>query len=233
MTTAQQTDAYRFFVIAFGAAPGVTYMNQLADAYDSGMTTKAVVNAFVSKDVFKAQYPSFLTNEQFAQTLVTNVVGDAATAAAKTEAQTQIVAALASGMSRGDVIFNVFNNIASKPATDAMWGTLSTKLANQVAYAKYYTETLRGDTTTVATLQNVVKNVTATSDVTAAGIAAVLNPPVAPVSQTFTLTTGVDNFTGGAGNDVFNAAPGASNANTFTALDLLDGGTGTDTLNLN
>lgn len=43
----------------------------------------------------------------------------------------------------------------------------------------------------------------------------------------------MDNFTGGAGNDVFNAAPGASNANTFTALDLLDGGTGTDTLNLN
>ena len=46
MTTQQQTDAYRFFAIAFGAAPGVTYMNQIADAYAAGMTTKQIVNVY-------------------------------------------------------------------------------------------------------------------------------------------------------------------------------------------
>lgn len=53
--------------------------------------------------------------------------------------------------------------------------------------------------------------------------------------QTFTLTTGVDAgaaFTGGTGNDTFNANPGASNAVTFTALDSLDGGAGSDILNV-
>jgi len=56
----------------------------------------------------------------------------------------------------------------------------------------------------------------------------------APVSQIFTLTTGVDTgaeFTGGAGDDVFNAADVAAGA-VFTALDAVVGGTGADTLNI-
>ncbi len=36
-----------------------------------------------------------------------------------------------------------------------------------------------------------------------------------------------------SGNDTYNANPGASNANTFTAFDVIDGGLGTDTLNVN
>jgi S-layer protein len=49
---------------------------------------------------------------------------------------------------------------------------------------------------------------------------------------TFALSTGVDVLTGTAGNDTFTAAPGASNANTFTALDNINGGDGVDTLNV-
>jgi S-layer protein len=45
---------------------------------------------------------------------------------------------------------------------------------------------------------------------------------------TFTLTTGVDEFAGGAGNDTFTA-----NDTTLTALDELDGGDGTDLLKIN
>ena len=49
------------------------------------------------------------------------------------------------------------------------------------------------------------------------------------------LTTGIDqgaSYVGGAGNDTFNALDGAGAVATFTALDLLDGGAGTDTLNI-
>jgi hypothetical protein len=42
------------------------------------------------------------------------------------------------------------------------------------------------------------------------------------------LTTGVDAFTGTTANDTFNATV----ASTFTALDSVDGGSGTDTLNV-
>jgi len=54
--------------------------------------------------------------------------------------------------------------------------------------------------------------------------------------KTFTLTTGVDEFTGGAGNDTFtgviDGTIGAV-ATTLTALDSLDGGDGQDVFNLN
>ena len=42
----------------------------------------------------------------------------------------------------------------------------------------------------------------------------------------------MDTVAGTSGNDTINANPGASNANTFTALDNIDGGAGTDTLNV-
>ena len=48
MTNEQRNDAYRFFSIAFGAAPGAEYYAQLEQAYAAGMTTKAVVNAFAN-----------------------------------------------------------------------------------------------------------------------------------------------------------------------------------------
>jgi S-layer protein len=48
--------------------------------------------------------------------------------------------------------------------------------------------------------------------------------------QTFTLTAGVDAFTGGKGADSFIA--NATTAQTFTSFDALDGGEGTDTLSL-
>jgi len=51
LTTTQQTDAYRFFAIAFGAAPGVEFMNQIALAYEGGAQTKQIVNEFTKKSL--------------------------------------------------------------------------------------------------------------------------------------------------------------------------------------
>jgi hypothetical protein len=58
-------------------------------------------------------------------------------------------------------------------------------------------------------------------------------PKPAPVDpfDTFTLSTGGDTFTGGAGNDLF-LAPVFSGTNSINTHDRLDGGDGIDTLNL-
>ncbi|MFG0463889.1 beta strand repeat-containing protein [Pseudomonas putida] len=50
------------------------------------------------------------------------------------------------------------------------------------------------------------------------------------VGTTYTLTTGIDNFVGTAGNDVFVGGNGATN--TFGPADQLDGGAGNDTVKL-
>lgn len=232
LTTTQQTEAYRFFAIAFNAAPGVEFMNQIAAAYEGGASTKQIVNEFTKKSVFTNLYPIFLTNEQFAARLIDNVVGAAATDAAKTEAKADVVAALAAGSSRGDVIFQIFTNL-SKLSGDAKWGDMATKMANQVAVSRYYTETLLKSSTDVPTLQAVLSGVDQKTDVSSAALETRLNPPA---SKSFVLTTGVDSgdaFKGGSGNDEYAAAWSAAGAaNTLGALDVLDGGAGTDTLRI-
>lgn len=50
--------------------------------------------------------------------------------------------------------------------------------------------------------------------------------------QTFMLTTGIDNFVGTAGNDTFNATETAAGGRVLGGLDVIDGGDGVDTLNV-
>ena len=159
-------DLYQFFAVAFGAAPGVTYMGQLLDAANAGMSIKDIVNVFTTKDQFTSVYPLTLTNAEFATRLSTNVIGLSATDQAKQNAVNDIVQALASpDWTRGDVIFAVFTNLANKSPIDTEWGSTSKKMKNQVVFARYYTEVMKGDATTVDTLQRVIRSVTENTDV--------------------------------------------------------------------
>lgn len=239
MTTAQQTDAYRFFSIAFNAAPGVTYMNQLADAYEAGMTTKEIVNVFTTKEQFTSKYPTFLTTEAFATSLINNVVGASATDEAKTAAAADVVAAINSGYSRGDVIFQIFSNLAAKAADDAEWGATATMMANKVAVAKYVTETQMVNTTDLSVLAKTLSTVTATTVVaTAADLAAAAAAGAGnEASSSNVLTTTQDIIVGGAGADTFRGvagvAVGGQDQTTLNSSDILDGGDGADTLVVN
>ena len=179
-------DLYRFFAIAFGAAPGVTYMGQLKDAADAGMSIKAIVNVFTTKPQFLETYPPSLTNQEYAERLVDNVVGTSATAAAKAEAVADIVAALSppANWTRGDITYAIFNNLAKKPANDAQWAGTAKKMANQVAYAKHYTETMKVDTVDLTQLRAVVKAVTPTSSINVAELGTLIQSAVqAAVAQ--------------------------------------------------
>lgn len=57
---------YQFFIVGFGAAAGVTYMNQMADAYRYWLpqygsnTVKQIVEAFTTKTQFTDVYPQAL-----------------------------------------------------------------------------------------------------------------------------------------------------------------------------
>jgi Ca2+-binding RTX toxin-like protein len=236
LTATQSKSMYQFFALAFNAAPGVTYMNQLDAAINSGMSVTEVVEQFTTKAEFTSTYPNFLSNEAFATKFITNNVGSNASAAAIAEAIADVTAALNAGWSRGKTITQVFTNITNLSETDATWGNVVKSVNNKVAYAQYYTETLLGGTEatpSLAALRAVIANVTPTTSVATADMAAVLNPAPVPVAQTFTLTTGVDSgttFTGGAAADAFNADLSTAGGNTLNALDRLNGGDGADTL---
>ena len=158
-------DLYRFFAVAFGAAPGVTYMGQLIEAAEWGLSIKEIVNIFTTKPEFTDTYPVSMSNADFATKLVENVVGSSATSQAKQEAVNDIVSALSlPNWTRGDVIYAVFNNLASKPESDAKWYGTAKKMTNQVVFAKHFTEDLLIDTTLLTQLRKAVSAADETKD---------------------------------------------------------------------
>jgi hypothetical protein len=155
---------YQFFILAFGAAPGVEYLQQCADAYRGGADVKRITNVFTTKTQFTDIYPTSLSNRELATKLVGNVVGTSATQAAKDEAINDITLAMNNGLGVGDMIFTVFSNLAAKTG-DAKWGGTAQLFFNQIAVAKYYTEVMNQSTTDRATLASAIAMVQPDSNV--------------------------------------------------------------------
>jgi hypothetical protein len=159
------TELYQFFITAFNAAPGVTYMDQLAEAYRYGLSVKQIVDIFTTKKQFTDVYSPSLSHADMASQLVNNIVKNSAILAAKTEAITDIKGALDIGWTVGDVIYTVFGNLAHKSLNDNTWGNTARQFNNEIAVAKYYTEVLNQSTTDLETLRDVIQPVTQSTDV--------------------------------------------------------------------
>ena len=156
---------WQFCIVAFSAAPGVEYMNQMADAYRSGLSVQTIVDIFTSKSQFTDVYPTVLNHLDLASALVNNLVKDSASAAVKQGAIDDIVAALDVGWTVGKMIYTVFGNLASKPLDDPTWGNAAHQFQNQMAVAKYYTNIMDQSTTDLSTLRQVLAPVDQNTDV--------------------------------------------------------------------
>lgn len=170
------TEAYRFFIIAFGAAPGVTFKNQLSEAvafFGMGQSADAVtvtlVQNFVTKSVFTDLYPNNLSSLQFATQFIAAVTkGATLSDAARNDAVNQVVVALDAGLTRAQTIFNVFSNLKRGGPNDvatSQFKSVVDLVENQIKVAQYHSDVLKVDTTDVTALRSVLANVTSASDV--------------------------------------------------------------------
>lgn len=158
------SELYQFFIVAFNAAPGVTYLQQLADAYRYGLSVKEIVDVFTTKSQFTDVYPMELPAAEVAQRLVKNVVKDSASESVRAEAIKDIEDAFAFGLSRGEVIYNVFGNLANIPLNDSKWGGTAALFQNELLVAKVYSEVMDQSTTNLNTLRSALSAVTSTTD---------------------------------------------------------------------
>ena len=156
-------ELWHFFIVAFGGAPGVTYMEQLTSAFDAGLPLQEIVDIFTSKSQFTDLYPISMSSMHFATLLTDNVVKQSASDAARDKAVNDIVSALDSGLTRGEVIYNIFGNLAKVPSDNATWGNTSSQFQKQISVAQFYTDTLSQSTTDIATLRSVLDRVDASS----------------------------------------------------------------------
>ena len=138
-----------------------------------------------------------------------------------------------------------FGNTATATVAANMVANIGISAANSAAAVSYVTGVLNATAANArgAAVMNILNQLASlSSDATFGADATAWNTKVAAavaytgaadaavgtvIGQTFTLTTALESFTGGAGNDTFNATQ-----TTFQAGDVLTGGAGTDTLAL-
>jgi hypothetical protein len=140
-------------------------MDQLSEAYNAGLSVQTIVNIFTTKSQFTNTYPTSLSHVQLAQKLVTNIVKNSATTQNKNAAVQDITDALDYGLSVGDVIYNVFGNLANKSLADPHWGGTALQLQKQTTVAKYLTESMDYRSVDLPKLQSVLTNITPQTDV--------------------------------------------------------------------
>lgn len=224
VTTQERTNILKLVAGMFNAAPGATYLNEFTNAFvDLNKDLGALANALGQTGAFQSLYPSFLSAEEFANKFL-----DTLGLKANTEAQDWVKAKVTAGESYASVIFQAL--VAIDASTSDDFKAAKDQLANKAAVAEYYSVEQNKSADDLAALQAVVAKVT--ND--AATVEAAKTGAAATAGKEFSLTTATGEVVvGTAGNDTFKAVIGvAASDSTLNIGDTIDGGAGTDTLNL-
>jgi len=226
ITVAMRTQVAQLYVSLFGRAPDGEGLGFWVGKLDAGDSFASVAQQMYNTTPARTIYPTFLTNEEIVTRFYTNTLGRSPDA----EGLAFWTAKLnVKGATVGGVISEIISVVAGYKGTDAAGVKSANLFNNKVEVAQAYGEANKdaaGATAAIATVTDDKATVTAAK--------AAINAPTPVAGQTFTLTTGVDSgaaFTGGAGNDTFNATV-TSTSSPLSAGDSLVGGDGTDTLNI-
>jgi S-layer protein len=184
---------------------GALYNTQMSNA------TYAEVAALDPSTLTNALYArdfSMVTDATVATTLVTNL-GLTSVAGLTNWVAAQLTAA---GSNKGAKVVELLNGFAQM-SSDATYGAAATAFNTKVDASLALSQTVGNKGGTFAAAGTVV--------------------PTPVTNASFNLTANADSFTGGAGDDTFNANIGAAaGVTTATTGDVLVGGAGTDTLKL-
>ena len=232
ITTTERTNIEKLLVLMFNAAPGSTYLAQVVSLYETlGHDMAALANTLDDIPAYTALNPNFQTAEEFAAEFLTplGLQADAL-------ALDFIISKFNAGVPKGQISYEALvalNGVDSSMA--AQYVNAKAILDNKAAVSEYYSVTVGVAQTDIAVLQSVLDGITADTATVTTANAEIDAGTRGSAGVELTLSPTQDSIVGSAAADVINGLFGdavtASN-NTFTAGDSIDGGAGTDNLNL-
>ena len=86
-----------------GSAPGTDRLNDWVDDLDDDMSVEDLANHIEDSDDFQDEYPAFMTDGEFAEAFMGNLLGDYATAEVSAVVVEAVEGLLGAGHSRGEV----------------------------------------------------------------------------------------------------------------------------------
>lgn len=231
-TQETRSELITIVVAMFDAAPGTAVLSDLVAASDAGSSNAQIAANLAGTAEFRSIYPTFLTNEEFANNFVDNMVGTLVSEDEKDIIKDYLTGELNAGASRVDVVLSAVEALSAIPADDAVWGDASAAFANKVEVAEYHTVTKQQATTNLEDLQTVLAGV----DNTDASVANAKDEidGISTVGTTYPLTASSDVIDGGSGDDTFVGLIDTDTAanSTLNVSDVISGGAGTDKMQL-
>ena len=238
ITAETRTQLIGLSVAMLGSAPGTDRLEEWVDALDDGMSVDDLANHIAETKAFRAEYPAFDTNMEFAEAFLGNVMygvsGELMTAAVDL-----VSGMLDAGLSRGSLalaVVDALHDIAMAGMDHDAYADLGMSamaFANKVEVAAHYTL----DARMAGPSDSVLEGVTNEANSVMMAIEAIENPPAPPVDDsgdTFLLTALRDNVMGTAQDDDIFAEPALTatggTVQSLQAYDSIDGGDGMDTL---
>ncbi|MDP4782995.1 MAG: hypothetical protein NWS78_06750, partial [Gammaproteobacteria bacterium] len=211
-------------------APSTALLNTLIAKSVEGASLQDLADYLATTDAFTAEYPATQTAREFATEMFGKLITGGTLSAELTTAVVDILEGLLiAGTTKAEGFVAVIDFLANPAnALHPDLGDIALSFQNRADAAEYFSITKELGGSTDAELAAAIASVTSDADtLTAANAAADATADAEEVvaGQTFTLTTGLDNKTLGAGDDTFNAS-----STTLTQGDKLTGGEGTDTL---
>ncbi|MDA1245288.1 MAG: hypothetical protein O3B02_09860, partial [Proteobacteria bacterium] len=217
-------------------APSTALLNTLIAKSVEGASLQDLADYLATTDAFTAEYPATQTAREFATEMFGKLItGGTLDAAINTAVIDILEGLLIAGTTKAQGFVAVIDFLAnSANAAHPDLGDIAQSFQNRADAAEYFSITKELGGSTDAELAAAIASVTSdAATLTAANSAADATASAEEVvaGQTFTLTTNLDNVTGGAGDDTIigNSATGVQ---TLGALDSVDGGEGTDSLSV-
>jgi len=237
ITSAKQTEILKIVAGLFNSAPGGTYLTELANLVQGGMTTSQLANALAAHSLFTGTIMAgkVTTSSQVA-VLMKNfgLVADSTTTSAGSQAQAYFTQQIDAGVGFGKIVHDAVQFLSGSVPSE--FTTAANLLTNKALVAATYSES--NSSTSLSALQNVLSNVTGATVYTATDVTNILAGSGSSTGTTFTLTTASDAITGTSGNDTirgsvtFDTDGAASTSSTYTVSDSVSAGLGQDTLDL-
>ena len=226
ITATQRNDVISLLVGMFDAAPSAELLTGFVASIEAGKTVAELANELAVTSEFESLYPTWLTNDEFAERFATNILDGNTDAATLTAGVDFVKSALNGGASRGDAANTVVSALMAVDVTDATWGAAAQGLMNKVDVATYFATTKLNADSSFDALRSVVADVNADAD-SVSNQKVLIDAGLDSAAQN--LTVDQDSLTGSAGNDAFTAWI-FNNSNTAQSGDSINGGAGTDTL---
>lgn len=235
ITSTQQTQIVNLYVGMFNKAPSAATLSSLASSFE-GYTGNdearlySLADSLSTTSDYTTMMSGKVTSEAIALQLVTNAGLDAASITDNTNlayhVYTWAVNTSNAGVNSQTIIaaYSQFINTQAHLATEPIWQNAYNKAANKAEVATYYAT--NGGLTDSASIISTVTEDHATVTTATAAVASAIN-----AGTTYSLTTGVDLFTGTAYDDTFVAGDIGTVA-AWTVGDTVTGGAGTDTLSV-